>query len=63
MFMYIYIYIYLCIYIYIYLYIYILFTKCSNLLIFFFLDGAQGHMNGAPIETRTHSCRFASLAC
>ena len=26
-------------------------------------DMAQGRMNGAPIETRTHSCRFASLAC
>ena len=23
-------------------------------------DVAQGQMNGAPIETRTHSCRFAS---
>ena len=22
-----------------------------------------GRMNGAPNETRTHSCRFASLAC
>ena len=26
-------------------------------------DVAQGRMNGAPDETRTHSCRFASLAC
>ena len=26
-------------------------------------DVAQGQMNGAPNETRTHSCRFASLAC
>ena len=26
-------------------------------------DVAQGLMNGAPNETRTHSCRFASLAC
>ena len=26
-------------------------------------DVAQGRMNGAPNETRTHSCRFASLAC
>ena len=26
-------------------------------------DMAQGRMNGAPNETRTHSCRFASLAC
>ena len=29
----------------------------------FCLDVAQGHMNGAPNETRTHPCRFASLAC
>ena len=26
-------------------------------------DMAQGRMNGAPNETRTHSCKFASLAC
>ena len=26
-------------------------------------DVAQGRMNGAPSETRTHSGRFASLAC
>ena len=26
-------------------------------------DVAQGRMNGAPNETRTHLCRFASLAC
>ena len=26
-------------------------------------DVTQGRMNGAPNETRTHSCRFASLAC
>ena len=26
-------------------------------------DVAQGRMNGAPNETRTHSCRSASLAC
>ena len=26
-------------------------------------DVAQGRMNGAPNETRTHSCRFASQAC
>ena len=25
-------------------------------------DMAQGRMNGAPNETQTHSCRFASLA-
>ena len=29
----------------------------------FCLDVAQGHTNGAPNETRTHSWRFASLAC
>ena len=27
------------------------------------LDVAQGHINGAPNETRTHSCKFASEAC
>ena len=26
-------------------------------------DVAQGRMNGAPNETRTHSCRFSSQAC
>ena len=26
-------------------------------------DVAQGRINGAPNETRTHSCRLASLAC
>ena len=26
-------------------------------------DVAQGRMNWAPNENRTHSCRFASLAC
>ena len=36
---------------------------CGNLLSFFCLDVAQSHMNGAPNETRTHSCMFASLAC
>ena len=35
----------------------------GNLLSFFCLDVAQGHMKGAPNETRTHSCRFASRAC
>ena len=29
----------------------------------FCFDVGQGRMNGAPNETRTHSCRFASLAC
>ena len=26
-------------------------------------DVAQGRMNGAPNETRTHLCRFARPAC
>ena len=26
-------------------------------------DVAQGRMNGAPNETRTHSCRFARQSC
>ena len=35
-----------------------------NVVIYYFcLDVAQGHMKGAPNETRTHSCRFASRAC
>ena len=29
----------------------------------FCLDVAQGHMKGAPNETRTHSWRFAGRAC
>ena len=29
----------------------------------FCLDVTQGQMNGAPNETQTHSCRFASQAC
>ena len=29
----------------------------------FCIHVAQGHINGAPNETLTHSCRFASLAC
>ena len=28
-----------------------------------YFDVAQGRLNGAPSETRTHSCRFASQAC
>ena len=28
-----------------------------------YFDLTQGQMNGAPNETRTHSCRFASLTC
>ena len=43
----------ICTYIYIYMVIY-------KALCF---DVAQGRMNGAPNETQTHSCRFASLAC
>ena len=27
------------------------------------LDVAQGWMNGAPNEARTHFCKFASQAC
>ncbi len=36
-----------------------------NLVIYegLYFDLAQGQMNGAPNETRTHSCRFASLTC
>ena len=41
--------------IYIYIYIYM-----NNLRSF---DVVQGRMNGVPIETRIHSCKFASLAC
>ena len=26
-------------------------------------DVAQGRINGAPNETRTHSCRFSSQGC
>ena len=41
--------------------------KIINLIIVIYkalcFDMAQGRMNGAPNETRTHSCRFASLAC
>ena len=29
----------------------------------FWFDVAQGRMNGAPNEIRTHSRRFTSLAC
>ena len=28
-----------------------------------YFDLAQGQMSGVPSETRTHSCRFASLTC
>ena len=28
-----------------------------------YFDVAQGQMNGAHNETRTHSCKFVSLAC
>ena len=39
---------------------------CSHLVVIYeglYFDLAQGQMNGAPNETRTHSCRFASLTC
>ena len=52
-----YIYIYILVYTYIYRYLYILIYKALC------FDVAKGRMNGAPNETRTHSCRFASLAC
>ena len=29
----------------------------------FYLNVVEGHINGAPNETRTHLWRFASLAC
>ena len=51
-----------CMYIYIYMPDYLLRVNISNLQSFC-LDVTQGHMNEAPNETRTHSCRFASLAC
>ena len=37
----------------------------TNLVIYkaFCLEVVQGRMNGAPNKTRTHSWRFASLAC
>ena len=37
----------------------------TNIVIYeaFRFDVAQDQMNGARSETRTHSCRFASLAC
>ena len=39
--------------------------KLLNVVIYegLYFDLAQGQMNGAPNETRTHSCRFASLTC
>ena len=53
--MYIYINIHIYTHIYIPLYIVIYEALC--------FDVAQGRMNGAPNETRTHSYRFASPAC
>ena len=41
----------------IYMYVYIVIYKALC------FDVAQGRKNGAPNETRTHSCTFASLAC
>ena len=40
------------------LYIYIYIVIYEGL----YFDLAQGQMNGAPNETRTHSCRFAPSA-
>ena len=42
---------------YVYVYIYVVIYKALC------FDVAQGRMNGAPNETRTHSRVFASLAC
>ena len=42
------------------------FINDSRLIVIYeglYFDLAQGQMNGAPNETRTHSCRFASLTC
>ena len=41
------------------------FGRCHVVVIYkaFCLDVAQGHINGAPNETRTFLCRFASLVC
>ena len=39
---------------------------CNTVIVIYkalYFDVAQGRMNGAPNETRTHLCRFASLAC
>ena len=44
------------------LYFTLRYPRYPNLLSFC-LDMAQGRMNRAPNETRTHSLRFASLAC
>ena len=46
----------MCICVCIYVYIVVIYEALC-------FDVAQGQMNGAPNETRTHSCRFASLVC
>ena len=51
------VYIYIFIYMRVCIYIYIVIYKALC------FDMAPGRMNGAPNETRTHLCRFASLAC
>ena len=47
--------------------VYFLLYMCSSAYIVIYkarcFDVAQGRMNGVPNETRTHSCRFAGLAC
>ena len=47
-------------YVYIYIFDVIVIYVIYKALCF---DVAQGRMNGAPNETRTHSCRSASLDC
>ena len=44
-----------CVCVYIYIYIVIYKALCFNV--------AQVQMNGVPNQTRTHSCRIASLSC
>ena len=64
----IYIYIFVCVFICIYVCIYVCICIYKSIdgygnLLSFCSDVAQGQMKGAPNETRTHSCRFASRAC
>ena len=47
----------------IYIYIYISSSSSWQFTKLFCFDVAQGRLNGAPNETLTHSCRFASQAC
>ena len=44
-------------YIYIYVYLWLNNNLYMEIYQAFCLDVAQGHMKGAPNETRTHSCR------